>query len=181
MEKHQPYAAFRLPDYNYVLGALFLVSMTHRTQQVAVGWDLYERTGSAMALGWLGVAMFIPVLLLFLPAGQWADRYSRRLLMMVSFALASLASLGLAFASWTHAAEAWIYFAVVCNGAAQAISRPARFAIISTVVPQALFNLRNLSRRYVGAEPMVIGEAGLQLGIEVRIDKPKSPCAMRSR
>lgn len=51
--------------------------------------------------------------------------------------------------------------------------------IISTVVPQALFNLRNLSRRYLGAEPMVIGEDGLNLGIEVRIDKPSEAGADR--
>jgi type III pantothenate kinase len=51
--------------------------------------------------------------------------------------------------------------------------------IISTVVPQALFNLRNLSRRYVGVEPMVIGEDGLNLGIEVRIDKPSEAGADR--
>jgi type III pantothenate kinase len=51
--------------------------------------------------------------------------------------------------------------------------------IISTVVPQALFNLRNLSRRYLNAEPMVIGEDGLDLGIEVRIDKPSEAGADR--
>lgn len=51
--------------------------------------------------------------------------------------------------------------------------------IISTVVPQALFNLRNLSRRYVGAEPMVIGEDGLNIGIEIRIDKPSEAGADR--
>ncbi len=51
--------------------------------------------------------------------------------------------------------------------------------IISTVVPQALFNLRNFSRRYVGSEPMVIGEDGLKLGIEVRIDKPSEAGADR--
>lgn len=51
--------------------------------------------------------------------------------------------------------------------------------VISTVVPQALFNLRNLSRRYVGAEPLVIGEAGVNLGIEVRIDKPSEAGADR--
>ncbi len=51
--------------------------------------------------------------------------------------------------------------------------------IISTVVPQALFNLRNLSRRYVGAEPMVIGDDGLNLGIEIRIDKPAEAGADR--
>ena len=51
--------------------------------------------------------------------------------------------------------------------------------IISTVVPQALFNLRNLSRRYIGSEPMVIGDDGLNLGIEVRIDKPSEAGADR--
>jgi type III pantothenate kinase len=51
--------------------------------------------------------------------------------------------------------------------------------VISTVVPQALFNLRNLSRRYVGAEPLVIGETGVNLGIEVRIDKPSEAGADR--
>ena len=43
--------------------------------------------------------------------------------------------------------------------------------IISTVVPQSLFNLRNLSRRYLKAEPIVIGE-NAQLGIALRIDNP---------
>lgn len=51
--------------------------------------------------------------------------------------------------------------------------------IVSTVVPQAIFNLRNLSRRYVGAEPMVVGEDGLLLGIDVRIDKPSEAGADR--
>lgn len=51
--------------------------------------------------------------------------------------------------------------------------------IISTVVPQALFNLRNLSRRYVGAEPLVIGDANVNLGIEVRIDQPDEAGADR--
>ncbi|MBL8550654.1 MAG: type III pantothenate kinase [Hyphomonadaceae bacterium] len=51
--------------------------------------------------------------------------------------------------------------------------------IISTVVPQALFHLRNLSRRYLHIEPMVIGEDGTRLGIEVRIDKPSEAGADR--
>lgn len=51
--------------------------------------------------------------------------------------------------------------------------------IISTVVPQALFNLRNLARRYVQAEPMVVGEAGVELGIPLRIDNPAEAGADR--
>jgi type III pantothenate kinase len=57
--------------------------------------------------------------------------------------------------------------------------RDVNACIISTVVPQALFNLRNLARRYVNTEPMVIGEDGLKLGIEVRIDKPNEAGADR--
>jgi type III pantothenate kinase len=44
--------------------------------------------------------------------------------------------------------------------------------VISTVVPQSLFNLRNLARRYLKAEPLVIGDAGVDLGIQVSLDRP---------
>ncbi|MDG2522009.1 type III pantothenate kinase [Caulobacter segnis] len=50
--------------------------------------------------------------------------------------------------------------------------------IISSVVPQSLFNLRNLSRRYLHVEPLVIGE-NAKLGVEVRIDKPSEAGADR--
>ena len=50
--------------------------------------------------------------------------------------------------------------------------------IVSTVVPQSLFNLRNLSRRYLKVEPLVIGE-NADLGIQVRIDKPAEAGADR--
>jgi type III pantothenate kinase len=52
-------------------------------------------------------------------------------------------------------------------------------AIISTVVPQALFNLRNLVRRYLNTEPMVVGEDGVNLGIPLRIDNPREAGADR--
>lgn len=50
--------------------------------------------------------------------------------------------------------------------------------IISSVVPQSIFNLRNLSRRYLGVEPLVIGE-NVDLGIPVRITKPSEAGADR--
>jgi len=50
--------------------------------------------------------------------------------------------------------------------------------IISSVVPQSLFNLRNLSRRYLNVEPLVIGE-NAELGVQVRIDKPSEAGADR--
>jgi type III pantothenate kinase len=50
--------------------------------------------------------------------------------------------------------------------------------IISSVVPQSIFNLRNLSRRYLHVEPLIIGE-NAQIGIEIRIDKPSEAGADR--
>ena len=50
--------------------------------------------------------------------------------------------------------------------------------IISSVVPQSIFNLRNLSRRYLQVEPLIVGE-NAELGIAVRIDKPSEAGADR--
>lgn len=51
--------------------------------------------------------------------------------------------------------------------------------VISTVVPQALFNLRNLSRRYFDAEPIIVGESGVNLDIEVRLARASEAGADR--
>lgn len=51
--------------------------------------------------------------------------------------------------------------------------------VISTVVPQALFNLRNLTRRHLEVEPIIIGEAGVEVGMGVDIDNPKQVGADR--
>ena len=52
-------------------------------------------------------------------------------------------------------------------------------AIIATVVPDTLFSLRNLCRGFLGVEPMVVGEPGVDLGIEVLVDSPETVGADR--
>ncbi len=51
--------------------------------------------------------------------------------------------------------------------------------VISTVVPQSLFNVRNLSRRHLNVDPIIVGEAGVDIGIGVRIDNPSQAGADR--
>lgn len=63
---------------------------------VAIGWEIDERTGSAMALGYVGLAQFLPVLVFALPAGQLADRIDRRLIVILALTAWIVASLGLA-------------------------------------------------------------------------------------
>jgi MFS family permease len=75
---------------------------------ISVEWEIYERTNSATALGLVGLAIALPVVLLSLPAGHIADRYSRKTIVLWSQALSAVCSLALAFISWNHLAiPAW--------------------------------------------------------------------------
>ncbi|MDP7447089.1 MAG: MFS transporter, partial [Candidatus Latescibacteria bacterium] len=73
-----PYAVFGIVSYrDYTLGSL-ATRMGTRLQSVAMGWDVYQRTGEPLALGLVGLIQVIPAILLALPAGWLADRYDRQ-------------------------------------------------------------------------------------------------------
>src|SRR5947209_18854898 len=99
---HDPYAALRHRDYRLLLSAGVLASVGGEIQAVAVGWELYLRTESAAYLGLAGLAQFLPVLLLALPAGHAADLYSRKVLLQLAQGVMILAALGLAALSLLH-------------------------------------------------------------------------------
>ena len=101
-KKHDPYAAFRHVSFSlYSMGNL--VSVIGRLMLfIAVEWEVYERTNSATALGLIGLAIALPVVLLSLPAGHVADRYSRKTIVLISQALSAVCSVALAIVSWKH-------------------------------------------------------------------------------
>jgi len=76
-ELHDPYGALRVPDFRRLLTCSVFASVASEIQAVAVGWELYQRTNSKAALGFVGLVQFLPVLLLSLPAGHAADRRPR--------------------------------------------------------------------------------------------------------
>jgi len=129
-DPHDPFAPFRSRDYRLFSVFVLATGLIERSQGVAIGWDLYERTGSALALGWVGLAQFVPVILLFLPAGQLADLFDRRRIAALSMAIWAAGSVLLAVASALHAAPGWIYVAAACVGAGQVLNRPARDALL---------------------------------------------------
>ena len=61
-DSHDPFAPFRSRDYRLFSVFVLATGLIERSQSVAIGWDLYERTGSALALGWVGLAQFAPVI-----------------------------------------------------------------------------------------------------------------------
>jgi MFS family permease len=134
---HDPYAALRHPDYRRLLTGNVLAGAGAEMLSVAVGWELYQRTGSALALGFVGLVQFLPVLLLALPAGHAADRYSRKLLMITAQAGITLAGLGLALLSYLEGPVLLVYACLLVLGISRAYSAPARWALMPLVVPEA--------------------------------------------
>src|SRR5262245_14634568 len=124
-EGHDPYAALRHPDYRRLLTGSVLASAGAEMLSVAVGYELYERTGSMLALGLVGLVQFLPVLLLALPAGQAADRYSRKLLVLLALGTTALASLGLAALSFLEGPIPLVYLCLLLIGIGRAFSMPA--------------------------------------------------------
>ncbi|MCX7313594.1 MAG: MFS transporter [Alphaproteobacteria bacterium] len=104
---------------------------------VAVGWQLYELTGSAFDLGLLGLAQFAPMLLLTLVVGHVADRHDhRRILMFCQIAEGCAAAL-LVFSTLTGSlGTPVIYAAVALVGAARGFEIPTMAAIIPDLVPR---------------------------------------------
>ena len=137
---HDPYAALRVREYRLYLFGSLAISIGSNMQSVAIGWELYERTGSAMALAWVGLVQALPIMLLALPSGQLADRLDRRWIVLAGVMVMALASLGLAIASQMHAPVGWMYTMLLVGAIGRAFFWPASQALLPQLVPNEVFS-----------------------------------------
>src|SRR5207244_2071472 len=129
-------------------------------QNVAVGWQLYSLTGSALDLGLVGLVQFVPTIVLTLVVGQIADRYDRRLVVVVcelaqagAGGVLALGSLG----GWLTRDGILTLVAIV--GAARAFENPARAAFVPRLVPLALLPRAIASVTSAGQTARIVGPA----------------------
>src|SRR6185436_4247388 len=121
----------RHPPFAFLSSSRVLASVGFQMLGVAVGWQLYELTGSALDLGLVGLVQFVPMVLLTLVVGQVADRCDRRLVVIVCEVVkaAAVAALALgSIAGWQSRAS--IFTLVGVLGAAQAFENPAMTALV---------------------------------------------------
>ncbi len=136
---HDPYAVLRNRDYVlYLVGRLIAV-FGQQMLVVAVGWDLYERTHSAMALGLVGLTQMLPMVLCTLPAGHIADNFERKRIIAVCMAAVALASVGLTLINALGAPVVWIYVCLFVAGVARTFLWPASASFMPHLVPRHLF------------------------------------------
>jgi MFS family permease len=127
-------------DFRAFLAARALASLSILMLGVAVGWHVYQITGSAFALGMVGLSQFLPALLLALPGGLAADRFERRTILILCFSLYSLVAVLLLLISLVPGARAqWIFPVVALIGVGQAFLGPASQSLVPFLVPKEHF------------------------------------------
>ena len=131
---HDPYRALKVPGFRRYLTGNVLATVGFQMQGVAVGWELYERTHSAFALGLVGLVQIIPMILLFLPLGHLVDRYDRRKVVMVALTGLAIAALGLAAVSRVNGPVPLVYAFLFLSGTARALLGPAKSALMPDIV-----------------------------------------------
>lgn len=139
---HDPYSAMRYRDFRLFFIGSVVSSVGTKMVEVALGWELYERTGSALVLGGVGLVLVIPVLLFSLLAGHVADRFSRKHIILVSETLLGLSAVGLTWLSFTHGSIALIYGCLFLMGTASAFSNPASSTLVTQLVPDEVFEIQ---------------------------------------
>ncbi|MBA2679146.1 MAG: MFS transporter, partial [Ktedonobacteraceae bacterium] len=164
---HDAYEALRYGNFRLLLVGIFVAFFSQQMITVAIGWELYERTNSSLALGGIGLAQIIPIIFLFLPSGYIVDRYSRKVILLVSLAVLGLATLGLAAFSFLHGSLFLVYGSLAVMGGAQSFSNPASSVLISQVVPEHAFENATTWRSSFSQLAAVLGPAtgGFLIGI----------------
>jgi len=139
-QAHAGLAAFRHANFTLFAAARFFLVAALEMQSVAVGWQVYEITRRPLDLGLVGLAQFLPVVLLFLPAGHAADRFNRKKLMAlcyIGFAVCYALLLGLAR---LRSGEVMLIYAVlVLLGVVRAFNSPAARSLLPLLVPRDVF------------------------------------------
>lgn len=133
---HDPYEALRFSDFRLLLFGNLFSMMGRQMLAVVVGWDLYNRTGSALVLGIVGLVQVVPVLLFALVAGHMADRYDRKLVLVAAQAIVTVASAGLTVLSYSNGSIPLIYACLFLGGIGGSFTLPVTKALGSEVVPE---------------------------------------------
>jgi len=106
---------------------------------VAIGWQVYQLTDSAFALGLVGLVQFVPSALLVFVAGHAADRYDRRRVLQLCQAVEGAAAAYLCVRSLSGSLTAPEIFAVLLVfGVAGAFESPASAALLPAVAPEGM-------------------------------------------
>ncbi|MGZ4293257.1 MAG: MFS transporter [Solirubrobacteraceae bacterium] len=148
--------------------SVLLMWVSLQMLEVAIGWEVYAQHGSALDLGWIGLAEFVPMFVLALPAGHLADRLPRRLVYAGALLIGAGVGVGLALVSGSGTTAVAPYLALAVGaGMSMALGTPAARALPPTLVPPELLQSAMTLRSIATQTGQVLGPAlgGLLYGV----------------
>ncbi|MGE5477622.1 MAG: MFS transporter [Bacteroidales bacterium] len=133
-------AVLAIGDFRSYLAIRFLSAIALQMVGVAVGWQVYDLTRDPLYLGLVGLVQFVPAFACALPAGQAADRFDRRRVLMVCLGVEAACMLALFGLSLLAAPPLGGLLAVLAvMGASRAFMAPASQSLVPHLVPKELF------------------------------------------
>ncbi|MGA2683747.1 MAG: MFS transporter [Verrucomicrobiota bacterium] len=129
------YTVLRNADFFRYLIGRFVASLGQQMLVVAIDWELYQRTHSALSLAFVGLSLMIPMILCTIPAGHIADVFNRKKIILAATLVLAVVSVGLTLISYYAAPVYWIYICLFVLGAARTFLWPASAAFVTSLVP----------------------------------------------
>ena len=147
IEKPDPYAALRYPEFRSYLGMRFFFTFAYQMQAVIIGFHIYHLTKDPLALGLVGLCEAIPAISIALYGGYVADKSEKRGLLLKVFAGVFLCSL-IMLVITTNQMHAYVpvsyivpimYLMVFGIGIARGFFSPATFSLMAQIIPKKLY------------------------------------------
>ena len=145
--KKDSFAALRYKDFRAYIGMRFFFTFAYQMQAVVLGFYIYQLTHSKLAIGAIGLCEAIPAISIALYGGYIADKYEKRKLLLMIFAVVLFSSSSIFLATHegmrhyipTNRIATIIYIMVFCNGVARAFYGPATFSVYAQSIPKELY------------------------------------------
>jgi MFS family permease len=149
---------FRVRSFAILFTTRLASNSANQMQALAVAWQIYELTDSALNLGLIGLVQFLPPLVLMLLAGQVADRYNRRNILRICYAVEFLMSLGLLIVSLApQPSVPLIYALLFVNACARTFEQPCVPSLIPVMVPRPILSRAIAAHVFAGRMSILLG------------------------
>jgi len=150
----------RQPSFLFFLLSRSLTRFASQIGAVAIGWQIYDLTGSAFELGMIGLVQFLPPLVLSLIAGQVVDRSSRRLILIYCYIVELIVSVALVLlAAFADRPVELIFALLLINAVARTFEAPALQSLVPSTVPREILLQAVSAHASAGKMSQLIGPA----------------------
>jgi MFS family permease len=129
------------PDFARYAYARFAATLAWQMIDVVLGYQMWKLTRNEAYLGYIGLAQFLPFVVLLLPGGQIADRFDRRMIIALAYSLELIAAAALLIFTLSGRTEAYLlFFIAALLGVGRSFWAPAGQAMVPNLVPKDLLS-----------------------------------------